>query len=121
MGFHGGSDGKESACIVGDSSSIPVLGRSPGEQNGYRGAWQATVKGVSKESDRTKQLIQQQYCGLYKCKNTMLYPGNLYNAINQCSVQFSRSVVSDSLQPMDCSTPDLPIHHNSQFTQSHVH
>ena len=33
-GFSGESDGKESACIVGDSSSIPRSGRSPGEGNG---------------------------------------------------------------------------------------
>ena len=30
----GGSDSKESACNVGDPSSIPGLGRSPGEGNG---------------------------------------------------------------------------------------
>ena len=29
--FLGGSDGKESACNVGDPGSIPVLGRYPGE------------------------------------------------------------------------------------------
>ena len=34
-GFPGGSDGKESACRVGDLGSIPGLGRSPGEGNGY--------------------------------------------------------------------------------------
>ena len=56
----GGSDGKESACIVGDLGSIPGWGRSPGEGNGNllqysclensvdRGAWRATVHGVSK-------------------------------------------------------------------------
>ena len=48
-----GSDGKESALSEGAQSSIPVLGRSPGEGNGNplqyfclgnpmdRGAWQA--------------------------------------------------------------------------------
>ena len=55
----GGSDGKESACNPGDPVSIPGLGRSPGEGNGYplqysclnstdKGAWQATVHGVAK-------------------------------------------------------------------------
>ena len=34
MGFHCGSDGKESACNVGDLGLIPVLGRSPGEGKG---------------------------------------------------------------------------------------
>ena len=32
--FPGGSDGKESACNVGDPGSIPGLGRSPGGGNG---------------------------------------------------------------------------------------
>ena len=53
-GFPGDSDGKESACNVGDLGSIPGLGRSPGEGNGNplqyscfenpmdRGAWWAT-------------------------------------------------------------------------------
>ena len=33
-GFLGSSDGEESACNAGDLSSIPGLGRSPGEGNG---------------------------------------------------------------------------------------
>ena len=37
-------------------------------------------------------------------------------------VQFSRSVVSDSLRPMNPSTPGLPVHHQlPEFTQTHVH
>jgi len=35
MGFSCGSAGKESTCNVGDLGSIPGLGRSPGEGNGY--------------------------------------------------------------------------------------
>ena len=35
MGFPGGSARKESTCNVGDLGSIPGLGRSPGEGNGY--------------------------------------------------------------------------------------
>ena len=33
--FPGGSEGKESACNAEDLGSIPRLGRSPGEGNGY--------------------------------------------------------------------------------------
>ena len=59
-GFPGGSDGKESACKVGDPGSIPGSRRSSRERNGNplqysclenpmdRAAWQATVHGVSK-------------------------------------------------------------------------
>ena len=35
MGFLGFSDDKESLCNVGDMGSIPELGRTPGEGNGY--------------------------------------------------------------------------------------
>ena len=38
------------------------------------------------------------------------------------SVQFSHSVVSDSLRPMICSTPGLPVDHQfPKFAQTHVH
>ena len=60
MGFPGDWDGEESAFNAGDLSSIPGSGRSPGEGNGNplqysclensmdRGAWWATVHGVTK-------------------------------------------------------------------------
>ena len=60
LDFSGGSDDKESACNAGDMGSIPGLGRSPGEGNGYplqyfclensmdRGIWSATVYWVPK-------------------------------------------------------------------------
>ena len=35
MGFPCGSACKESACNVGDLGSVPGLGRSPAEGNGY--------------------------------------------------------------------------------------
>ena len=35
LGFSGSSAGEESACNVGDSSSVPGSGRSPGEGIGY--------------------------------------------------------------------------------------
>ena len=34
-GFPGGSNGKEFTCNAEDKGSIPGLGRSPGEGNGY--------------------------------------------------------------------------------------
>ena len=38
------------------------------------------------------------------------------------SVQFSRSVVSDSRDPMNLSKPGLPVHHQLlEFTRTHVH
>ena len=38
------------------------------------------------------------------------------------SVQFSHSVMSNSCDPMDCSTPGLPVHHEiPELTQTHIH
>ena len=57
--FPDGSDGKESACNVGNLGLIPGSGRYPGEGNGNPlqysclgnlrdiGAWQATIHGVT--------------------------------------------------------------------------
>ena len=48
---------------------------------------------------------------------------NLFNLwLSRRSVQFSRSVVSDFCDPMNGSTPGLPVHHQLlEFTQTHVH
>ena len=65
-GFPGGSAGKESACNAGDMGFIPGSGRSPGGGNSNplqyscldnpmdRGAWWATVHGVTKSQTRLK-------------------------------------------------------------------
>ena len=38
------------------------------------------------------------------------------------SVQFGRSVVFDCCNPLNCSMPGLPVHHQLlEFTQTHVH
>ena len=72
-----GSDGKESAYNAGDMGSIPGLGISPGEGNGYllgysclenstdRGAGRATVHGVA-ELDMSEQLTLHSACKLNK-------------------------------------------------------
>ena len=68
MGFHGGSDGKESARNAGDLGSIPGSGRPTGEGNGNPlqysclenpmdgGDWWATVHGVTKSRTRLSDL-----------------------------------------------------------------
>ena len=65
MGFPSYSVVKNPLDNAGDMGSIPGLGRFPGEGNGNplqysclgnpmdRGAWWATVHGVTKESDTT--------------------------------------------------------------------
>ena len=68
-GFPGSSNGKESACNSLDLGSIPGLRRSLGEGNGYplqysflqnpmdRGAWWATVRGVTKSWIRLNERL----------------------------------------------------------------
>ena len=60
-GFPGGSDGKESACNVGDLGLIPGLGRSPGEGKGYplqysglENSMDCIVHGVAKSQTRLR-------------------------------------------------------------------
>ena len=64
VGFPGSSGGKEPAHNAGEPDSTPGSGRSPGEGNGSplqksclensmdRGAWLATVQGVTKSQKR---------------------------------------------------------------------
>ena len=64
MGFSGGANDKEYAFNAGDLGLIPGLGRSSGERNDCllqysclenfmdRGAWWATVHGVTKSQTR---------------------------------------------------------------------
>ena len=66
VGFPGGSVVKNLPVDAGDRGSKPGLGKSPGEGNGNqlqysclklpmdRGAWRATVHGVTEEPDITE-------------------------------------------------------------------
>ena len=72
VGFPGVSVIKNLPSPAGDLASMPESGRSPGEGNGYpfqysclgnpmdKGAWYATILGVTKESDTTATKQQQQ-------------------------------------------------------------
>ena len=72
-GFPGSSDGKVSAYNAGDPGSIPGSERSPGEGNGNplqysclenpmdRGAWEATVHGVTKSQTRLSDFTYFSY------------------------------------------------------------
>ena len=66
-----------------------------------REAWRAAVHGVTKSWTRLSDFH--------------------FHSLS-LSVQFSHSVMSNSLQPMNRSTPGFPVHPQlPQFTQTHVH
>ena len=80
-GFPGGSNGKESASNAEDLGSVSRLRRSLGEGNGYplqysclespmdRGAWQATLHGVTKTQTRLSTHPDLHSCSQqYHCK-----------------------------------------------------
>ena len=60
LGFPGSSDGKESACSVGDTDSIPRSGKSPGGGNGNHSSILAWIVPWTEEPDG-------QACSLQSC------------------------------------------------------
>ena len=55
-GFPCGSAGEESACNAGDLSSIPGLGRCPGEGKGYSLQYSGLENSKESDSDRIEGL-----------------------------------------------------------------
>ena len=94
----GVSDGERSTCNAGDLGFNPWVGKIP-----WKRAWQQTSVFLPGESSWTEE------------------PGGLQSI---SSVQFS-SVVQSCLilcDPMDCSTPGLPVHHQlPELAQTHVY
>ena len=116
-GFLGGANGlkKNPLSNAGDVGLIPGLGRSLGEGNGNPlqysclenpmdgRAWWATVHGVA-ELDMTEDVHRHLM---------------VQNAQSVSSVTQSCPTLCD---PMDCSMPDVPVHHQLlELTQTHVH
>ena len=94
--YFAGPDSKEFACSAGDLSLTPGLGRSPGERNGYslqysclensmdRGAWWATVHGVTKSRTRLsnytlKDMYSMHLTSRFKITFKEYYWPNIYN------------------------------------------
>ena len=125
--FPDSSVGKESTCNAGDLGSIPGLERCPREEKGYplqysdlENFMDCTVCGVTKKSqsrsDRTEQVSLSPLLRFtYACYQTLspvstgITPPHILTVtlifnfycitVTFSSVQFSRSVASDSLSP----------------------
>ena len=107
---------------AGDMGSIPGLGKSCERGNGNllqysclgnpmdRGAWQATVHGVTKEWDMNRLEQRLANSPLKGQRVTTLRPRSPYNLHHHnYSVQFSLLVVSDSLRPHGLQHPRLQL------------
>ena len=95
-----------------------------------RGAWWATFHGGHKGLDMTEQLTISIF--IYTCRHESLCSTPEINtplSINYISIQINAVQFSSVAQscptlcdPMDRSTPGLPVHHQlPELAQSHVH
>ena len=111
LGFSGGSDGKESACIARDPGWVPRWGSFTGEENGNplqysclennmdREGWQAMVHGIAKRHDWATKHTQK---GMVDLKSTM----TLLNTIKIYTI-FTQQYNTDSIQiPIDYKLGD---------------
>ena len=96
---------------------------------------------ITREQRFTSTLAERATCNLYKLPDFISGVLALLNRpyLHRCdhgsgfhlwstgcgkltSVQFSGSVMSDSLRPMDCSAPGFPVYHRPlELAQTHVH
>ena len=89
LGFPGGSAGKESACDMGNWSSIPGMGRSPGEGKGYplqysglENSMDCIVHGVAKNQTRLRDFHFTSLPGLNTTRPILL----IYSSAQQFKV-----------------------------------
>ena len=104
-GFSGGSAVKHPSANTGDSSSIPGLRRSPGGGNGNslhssclenpmdRGAWQATIYGVSKSRTRLSNRVHM-HAIHSACHRSLLDTGVWTSGLNPSSTERQRWIGS---------------------------
>ena len=79
----------------------------------------ADCMSLSWRSSKSLLLVYSMYSNLY-----LLIPYSYLSLtlLSPLSVQFSRSVYPTLCNPMNCSTPGLPVHHQlPEFTQTRVH
>ena len=132
---HNPSEAQETTYNAGDPGSIPGSGRSPGEGNGNpplysclgnpmdRGAWWATVHGVT----RVGHNLVTNHLGMMEVFSTCEFIHE--SMLEHVQVKFLKCCCCSVTQscptlchPMDCSMPGFPVHHHlPQLAQTHVH
>ena len=103
---------------------IKLRMEAPGSQGYHSLTRSAQDHGKRANKSHSPQPLLQQGSASFPClekpaPETLLVP--VLKTLRP-SVQFSRSVMSDSLQPHGHSTPDFPVHHQLlELAQTHVH
>ena len=116
LSFPGGSAGKEFVCSVGDLGSIPGLGRTPGERNGYpfqyfavENSMDCIVHGV--ENSQT-QLSDFHFHRNYTSPKEKLKINSYY--------LFSKMTEKEALESSTCSPTPPHEHTDSETFQAQV-
>ena len=141
-GFPGRSAGKESVCNAGDPGLIPGSGRSPGEGLGYSlpYSWVSLAAQLVKNPPAMRETWVRSWCWEDMLEKEMSthstilvwripwtvqsmgsQRGGQKTTVSISSVQFSHSVMSDSLQPNEskhtsppCPSPSPGVHSDSR-------
>ena len=113
MGFPCGSASKESTCSVRNLGSTHELGRSPGEGKGYP-LWYFCPE-------------NSMDCIVHRVAENWTWPSNFHftSSITLYTFHSIHSVAQSCptlCNPMDCSMPGLPVHHQLlEFTQTPIY
>ena len=80
------------------------------------------VEGITRQWGKLTHICSRTWNSKQKCISSAEHAYKLKLPAPYHSVQFSRSVMSWLCDPMNRSTPGLPVHHQlAEFTQTHVH
>ena len=115
------ADCKEFACNAGDLSSIPELGRSPGEGNGYplqysglENSMDLIVPRVAKSQTQLSDFHFFTFIGYYKIQTKV-------SCVIRCCFPVAKSRPT-LCHPMDCSMLGSSVlYYLPEFAQIHVH
>ena len=104
-----------------DTTLKDELPRSVGAQNATGDQWRNNSR-KNEEMEPSKNNTQLWMWLVMEAKSNAVKSNITWEPGMLSSVQFSRSVVSNSLRPMNHNMPGLPVHHQlPEFTQTHVH
>ena len=123
-----GLSGKESICNAGHSGSITGWWRTSGKGNGNPHQYSCLENSMDREACHLQSMGSQRLRFIWSLYlvwgiNIILTPPppQMFIHLSQ-SVSSTTQLYPTLCDPMDCSTPGLPVYHQfPELTQTHVH